>query len=278
VLKHRVITAALLAPVVLGAILFLPSKGMALAFGVFILMGAWEWAGLMAWLAWPRRLAYGAAMATGLFLAYEALGSPWRSAFFGGMGALALLWWSTAFYWVVDYERGGHGVPRTATALGIVGFLVLLPTWTFLVELHSQGGPQLVIALMLLVWAADIAAYFAGRAWGRRRLAARVSPGKSREGALAGLLAAIFIGGAFSVAITDDPGVQALFAMLCGITAAFSILGDLFESLVKRQAGVKDSGQLLPGHGGVLDRIDSLTAAAPVFTLGLYFLAARLES
>jgi phosphatidate cytidylyltransferase len=278
VLKHRVITAALLAPVVLGAILFLPSGTLALALGAFILMGAWEWAGLMGLPEWPRRLAYCAAMAAGLFLAYQMLGSSWRLVFLGGLGVLALLWWGAAFYWVANYERGGPGVPWTNYVLGAAGFLVLVPAWTFLVELHGQGGPQLVIALMLLVWAADIAAYFAGRAWGRRRLAARVSPGKSWEGVLAGLLATIFIGGAYSMTITSNHGMQALFAMLFGITAAFSVLGDLFESLVKRQAGVKDSGQLLPGHGGVLDRIDSLTAAAPVFTLGLYFLAGRLGS
>ena len=275
-LKERIITAVLLAPVIVGGIVFLPSGVMALVFGIFVLIGAWEWAGLAGWLDWPLRLAYGAAIGTGLFLVYQALTSPWQRAFLGGMGVLALLWWTVALYWVVDYTQGGRGIPWRKGVLGVAGFLILVPPWTFLVAMDGYGGPYLVIALMLLVWAADIAAYFAGRAWGRRRLAARVSPGKTWEGVLGGLLAATLIGGAYSMFFAKDtgmPGMLAQFAFLGCITAAFSVLGDLFESLAKRQAGVKDSGHLLPGHGGVLDRIDSLTAAAPVFTLGLYLVA-----
>jgi phosphatidate cytidylyltransferase len=121
----------------------------------------------------------------------------------------------------------------------------------------------------VLIWIADTAAYFTGKAWGRRKLASRVSPGKSCEGVLGALAAtSVFsVIGAFWVGF--DPGEAVLFLLVCNVTVCFSVVGDLVESLFKREAGLKDSGSILPGHGGILDRIDSLTAAGPVFVLGL---------
>jgi phosphatidate cytidylyltransferase len=148
--------------------------------------------------------------------------------------------------------------------------VVLLPTWTSLVALHARApdGRWWLLFLLVLVWIADTAAFFVGRRWGRRRLASVVSPGKSWEGVLAGLAGGIAAGAVFGL-YRDMQGVEMLvFLLICGGTVAASVVGDLMESMMKRSANLKDSGNLLPGHGGVLDRIDSLTAAAPVFLAG----------
>jgi phosphatidate cytidylyltransferase len=138
--------------------------------------------------------------------------------------------------------------------------------------LHREYGPGYVILLFLLIWGADTGAYFAGRAFGKHKLAARVSPGKTWEGVFGGMLLALTV--ALGATQWLEPAGQLVpFLVLVAVTVAISVLGDLAESLFKRIADVKDSGGLLPGHGGVLDRIDSLTAAAPVFTLGLIWLS-----
>ena len=140
-----------------------------------------------------------------------------------------------------------------------------------LLKVFIAGGAALLLYLLLMVWAADTAAYFAGKSWGRRPLASRISPAKTQEGALAGLIAAIVIGLGY-VIVTDRAWGEAwVFVLLSLITATVSIFGDLMESLLKRAAQVKDSGTLLPGHGGLLDRIDSLAAASPVFVFAVSY-------
>jgi len=151
--------------------------------------------------------------------------------------------------------------------------LVLLPSWTALVWIHSlSGGPYLVLFLMVLIWIADSGAYFAGRRFGRNKLAPVVSPGKTLEGVY-GALAGGLIWSLVLVVYYGDSALHHIgLLLLCLLTVPASIVGDLYESLLKRERGVKDSGSLLPGHGGVLDRVDSLTAAAPVFAFGLILL------
>jgi phosphatidate cytidylyltransferase len=157
---------------------------------------------------------------------------------------------------------------RSAT-IAVAGVIVLAAPWVAFMALRDEFGPAYVLFLFLLVWIADIGAYFAGRRWGRRKLAVTISPGKTWEGALGAGMAALM----FALAGAAVLGVGARwpwFVAICMVTVGFSIVGDLFESMLKRQCGMKDSGTLLPGHGGVLDRVDSLTAAAPIFLLGLY--------
>jgi phosphatidate cytidylyltransferase len=162
--------------------------------------------------------------------------------------------------WVLIWP-GAVSSPSAAVA----GLVVLVPAWLALSQLHAHN-PLFMLFLLLLVVAADVGAYFAGRRFGRHKLAPRVSPGKTWEGVGGGVV------GATIVAIIGALWLHMpflLFIALCVVVVFASIVGDLTESLFKRHAGLKDSGNLLPGHGGVLDRVDSITAAAPVFLVGL---------
>ncbi|RMD71152.1 MAG: phosphatidate cytidylyltransferase [Gammaproteobacteria bacterium] len=254
-LKARLLTAILLIPLAAGAILLLPTQAVAVLFAIIALGGAFEWAGLLG-LPPLQRLLYLAGI-----LAAMAVASFLPLTWFLG---LALLGWSVPLFWVLTYP---HRRP-SRLAQGMAGFLALVPAWDALVALH-RFSPYAVLSLMAIIWAADSAAFLVGRSLGRHKLAPRVSPGKTWEGALAGIAAGGMV--AFLVAPWMD-GRRPLWGALGVVTVLFSILGDLLESLVKREAGKKDSGHLLPGHGGLLDRVDSLTSAAPLFMLGLWYL------
>jgi phosphatidate cytidylyltransferase len=170
------------------------------------------------------------------------------------------VWWLIALLWVMFMPAVIN--PGSAALAGV---LVLLPAWLALVRLH-QMNPQLLLFVLLLVVAADVGAYFAGRSFGKHKLAPRVSPGKTWEGVLGGFAGAMLLASIGCVWLHLAP---LPFVALCAVVFVASILGDLTESMFKRHAGLKDSGTLLPGHGGVMDRIDSVTAAAPIFLLGL---------
>jgi phosphatidate cytidylyltransferase len=198
-----------------------------------------------------------------IFFWLQAAWQPWMIAVGAG-------WWVAQLIVLARVRRVElrQGLDWTGA---IVGLLVLIAPWVALVVLRQTvpAGPQLVLFLLLLIWIADSAAYFVGRRWGRAKLAPILSPGKTRAGVYGALVFACV--GGLLLGLTLSPGVPGtlLAALACAMTVVVSIVGDLYESLLKRRRGVKDSGQLLPGHGGVLDRIDSLTAAAPVFTLGI---------
>jgi phosphatidate cytidylyltransferase len=271
-LRQRVITAIVLAAIFLGALFGLPPAGWTLFAACVLAAGAWEWGGFARRTA-PARFAYAAGtVAAGLALAWFlglAGGRPGALALFPVYGAAVAFWVLGAPWWLARQPR----TPSAWLILG-VGWVVLLPTFLALVHLRNIH-PVTLLVFMMLVWIADIAAYFAGRRFGRNKLAPSISPGKTREG-LYGALAATT---AFAIVwitllrvhapalVRDVPGSLAWMILLVAALTLLSVVGDLFESALKRQAGLKDSGSLLPGHGGVLDRIDALTAVLPAAAL-----------
>lgn len=251
-LKQRVITAVALLLLFLGALYFLPAlPWMALTLAG-ILIGAWEWGAIAGYPPIARRLYLLATLLLGLLLA--AWGDPARNGLFA---AATLFWLAPAWLWLVFGWR-----PQHAAALACLGWLLLLPIWLALGYLR-EINPDFLLVLMMVVWIADSAAYFAGRRFGKHKLAPAISPGKTWEG-VAGAWAGVTAFG-LGVALWAQTSwwIVAAFWLL----AALSIAGDLFESWMKRIAGLKDSGSILPGHGGVLDRIDGLIPALPVAAL-----------
>jgi phosphatidate cytidylyltransferase len=263
-LKQRIITALILLPVALCGFFLLEGASFALFIGLVVTLGAWEWARLAGFTAQTARVGYGAAVAVLLFLMYLLPGlAPW-------ILVAAVLWWLLATFLVLTYPESSAHWSSTVCKL-VIGLLILLPAWQGLVLIKQwQLGNWLILAVMVLVWGADIGAYFSGRAFGKRKLAPKVSPGKSWEGVFGGLIACLVITvvvGAFR----GWSGSQFLLGLLgTAVVVLISVVGDLTESMFKRQSGIKDSSNLLPGHGGVLDRIDSLTAAIPVFAVLLW--------
>jgi phosphatidate cytidylyltransferase len=266
----RLVSAAVLIPLVVWSVLVLPTPLLAGVLGLVVLAGSLEWTRLIPCAAVTGRISYLVLVSLALLAAWWLQHRPGAVA--GVLGAVVLAW-VVALAWVLRPGLGSAGGPGWRWAKGSAGLVFLAAAWLALMVLHQrQEGPQLMLFLLVLIWCADSGAYLAGRQWGRRKLAPAVSPGKTWEGVVGGLVLA----GAFSVLggwLLGWRGPALVkFSGLCLITVSFSVLGDLYESLLKRQAGVKDSGNLIPGHGGVLDRVDSLLAAAPVFVVGLHLL------
>lgn len=271
-LAQRILTAALLIPLVAGGVLYLPTFWMALAFGLVVLLGASEWARLAGIRSPAWRALYLFLMAAVLWLVSLLLPHPdWTFWLF----AVTAAGWLLGMAGLARVRDIGQMPPGPRPLRAAAGLVVLATAWAALVALHGEAadGPGLVLFLLVLIWVADSGAYFAGRRWGRVKLAPAISPGKTREGVYGALAGSVACALAL-VWLRPDLGGPVALVPLCLLTCLVSVEGDLFESLLKRQAGVKDSGALLPGHGGVLDRIDSLIAAAPVFVSGLTLLGA----
>jgi phosphatidate cytidylyltransferase len=255
------------------AIVFLPTPGLALAFAIVIGLGCWEWSRLAGWSSIVARGLYVTALMAamvGLYLHCELGNSPDRDQVQPFLG-LACLWWSIALLWLKSYPASTV-LWSTVAMRSLMGVLILVPAWLAAVFLLTlpQGG-LLMVAMVIVVAAADIGAYFSGKAWGRHKLAPDVSPAKTWEGFWGGMLCCFVLAIAAWYAMPvqlDHIGLVQVIAVVL-TTAVASVVGDLIVSMVKRESGVKDSGSLLPGHGGVLDRLDSLSGAAPVFALGL---------
>ncbi|MDR5859029.1 phosphatidate cytidylyltransferase [Halomonas eurihalina] len=259
-LKQRIITAAWLAPLTLLGLFGLEGVPFALFTAVVVLLAGWEWTRL-AGLESSRQRGLTVAALGGAMLLLGLMGATHATwpLYLGALG------WLLNLYWVTSYPARSAQWRFSGVRLAM-GAWVLLPTWVGFSVLRESGAVWLLFVL-LLVWGADIGAYFVGRALGRRKLAPSVSPGKSWEGVAGGVLVSSLLAVLFAVwqglGVTDGLG---LLAVTIIVTLA-SVLGDLLESMLKRHRGLKDSSQLLPGHGGVLDRIDSLTAAVPLFAL-----------
>jgi len=271
-LYQRVLTAVVLIPLFILAVLKLDAHWFAGLLALFIVLAAWEWAALSGLTAIIGKLFYCLIVLASLFLIYQARAAEWLSLV---VLATGVIWWGLVLIWL-KMSKPDAGMSRYASLYKpVAGLFVLIPAWYALVMLHGyelQQGAVWVLYIFVLVWLADIGAYFSGKRFGRNKLAPTLSPGKTWEGVLGGLL----VVGLYAVVVSywrELTFVQAgLLVLLSLLVSLLSVAGDLFESLFKRQAGVKDSGSLFPGHGGVMDRIDSLTAAAPLYVSGLLWL------
>lgn len=263
-LKQRLITALILAPIVLVCLFALDPIPFAWFIGAVIVLAAWEWANLADYQTQLQRITYAACIGLLVFV----------SSYLAVLWVLlaAMLWWLTATVLVLSYPASAT-LWRSRQVKSVIGVLVLVPLWKALVFIRSaslESFPDLsplwvILYMLLLVWAADVGAYFSGKAWGKRKLAPQVSPGKSWAGAWGGLGTSVFLS-LIATALLDGSTVFMLqLIMMSFLAGLISIIGDLTESMFKRSRGIKDSSQLLPGHGGVMDRIDSLVAAVPVF-------------
>lgn len=271
VLKQRIVTALILAAALIAAVIYLPLLYIAALFGCVVLLAAWEWSRLASLTTVPTRICFVMLILVGLVFLFRICGFHQVpdleriQSIFG----VACVWWAIALLWLMGY-------PHSAQLWGthfmriLMGCLVLLPAWLGMVYLLSRdGGAYLVLAVVIIVAAADIGAYFVGIQWGRRKLAPEASPGKSWEGFFGGLATSV-LGVLIMWFFAGMGHVSLMICVVVGaLTSLSSVIGDLTVSMVKRRANVKDSGSILPGHGGILDRIDGLTPAVPVFSLGL---------
>lgn len=255
-LKQRVVTALIAVAILLSVLFLAPVPAARVVIGILFVAGAWEWSQFLGNSHGPSR---------GIFVALVVAAEIALTVFFDrpdvhfAVFGVAALWWLAALAWICFFPT-----PIPSGLAWIGGFLVLVPAylavdWLYLVS------PWLLLMVLVVVWLADIGAYFTGRAFGRVKLAPQVSPGKTWEGVAGGLLLSLLAATAIALRFDESPLVVVPFA---AAVVLVSVVGDLTVSMYKRHNGIKDSGTLFPGHGGILDRIDSLCAAAPVMAVG----------
>ena len=258
-LKQRIITAVVAALALLAVLFVLPQQAARVVIALLLLTGAWEWS---AFLGGGRTERFVFVAVSAALMVPHLAGVSTGTEFYLVL-KIALVWWALAFLWIFIYPTA---IPKFVAWL--VGILVIVPAYVAIDWLYVQGAWILLLAL-LPVWVADIGAYFSGKAFGRVKLAPAISPGKTWEGVIGGMLAVVAMVFVLNAAL----GIPlAGFLPLCLAVGVISIVGDLTVSMFKRYTGVKDSGTLFPGHGGFLDRADGITAAAPLFALGLQWI------
>jgi len=250
------LTTAIIALAVLGGLLFFaPPVLVQVVLGLLLLAGAWEWSGFLGQNSTVVRALY--VLLIGVLIAAMA---TWLAPYTEQLLVASLVWWVIALFWTFFFPT-----PIPLPVRWLVGTLVLVPLYAAMLLLYA-AGPSVLLFALLIVWVADSGAFVAGKTLGRVKLAPQISPGKTWEGVIGGLVAVVLL------VVLRSFKIETNFAVLvpfCLGVAALSIVGDLTVSMFKRTSGVKDSGTLFPGHGGVLDRIDSVAAAAPLFALGL---------
>lgn len=268
-LKQRIITGLILIAIVIASVLYLPAKAFAIFSAVVVLgLGGWEWARLTGLNEITQQILFIVALALfalAIYLSHSTIGLA--------LSVAGVLVWVGILYLLKTYHHGILLYQNNRWLLRGMAFPVLLIAWSSVIILQAES-PQLLLYLILLIAAADTSAYFSGKRFGANKLAPKLSPGKTFEGMLGAILGtaiwAILAAVYFStIYLALSWGDWVFFVLLSMVTALLSIAGDLFESLIKREANQKDSGTILPGHGGILDRIDSLLAAAPFFTAGV---------
>jgi phosphatidate cytidylyltransferase len=267
-IKQRLITAAILIPFVLLGILLLETKTLEWFIAIITVLAAWEWFGIIGVHDVIKRLIWVSGLCLLSIISIQYLS-------IGFIVSITSIIWLLAAAVLIKY--GNDGLPNHLTTLfrqpgfGIASAVILLASfWIAAISLHdSQMGPQQLVYILVSVWLADTGGYFVGKKWGKKALAEAVSPNKTWEGVWGALtLTTIWAIVAFEIGLGGSLSLQT-WLLLTLTSVAMSIVGDLFESLFKRSHNIKDSGNLLPGHGGVLDRIDSLIAAVPIFVAGL---------
>ncbi len=294
-LLQRILTALLLIPLIVSAVFYLPSTPyfsyFSILLAIIVLIGGWEWTNLISMDKLWMKISFL------LFLLLPMIGVTLWTQFLELMATLlewqelkeysgAIEWtvFAAVLFWVLVMIL----IRKVPTALlqlqmrvrykALIGWFVLFSAWMFATRLHTLYGAEMMMYFLLLIWIADIAAYFVGKKWGKEKLCPDISPGKTiagMYGALgSALLTAIGLGLFYKFPLLNASD----FTLLSILTVLISIYGDLFFSLVKRQKGVKDSGTLLPGHGGILDRIDSIIAAAPFFYAGVFLISRGIFS
>lgn len=271
--KNRLITALVLAPLVIAVVLLLQPTAFSAVWGGVILLAGWEWAGVSGVDNRIGRLAFLAALA--LPMAFASSWAPYTVDW--------LMWPVVAWWFAVGMLLRARPDQALAIRLPVglklgLGWFILLTAWILFIWLRFNFGAAQALYLLVLISFADIAAYFVGRNWGITKLMPEISPGKTVEGLYGALAVSAVLAVAVGLWFELEPLTIADFVILSLVTVVISVAGDLFESLLKRQRGVKDSGSLLPGHGGVLDRIDALLASVAVFYAGSLLLGLFLET
>ncbi|TCZ89009.1 phosphatidate cytidylyltransferase [Lysobacter sp. N42] len=270
--RTRIAAALVMAPVAIAAILLLPTPWMMIAAAVVFLGGLWEWFDLA---EVEDSLARGVLLLANLALMVAIVWAS-RSPEGGTLvlyqvaSMVGIVWWLLALLWLGRFDFGSNHESWARALKLAAGTLAVVPAWCALTWLHADGpnGHRWLLAALAAVWAADTGAYFAGRHLGRHKLAPRVSPNKTIEGLVGGVVAGTIASVAFAAFAGARGDELYRVALVASIAILFSVVGDLYESLLKRHVGKKDSGRLIPGHGGVLDRIDAVLAALPAFALG----------
>jgi phosphatidate cytidylyltransferase len=258
----RVITASIFAPLVIFAVIALEKSGFSLALAIIFIVALWEFSALAKLKSLIAKVAY---IFTIVSITFFLITKP--------LALLPILiasfvWWLIALYWIVVFPKSSNYINKNLFVILANGLFLFTPAVLSLIVLHMNNN-YLVLLLFGLIWAADIGAYFTGKAIGKIKLSPNVSPKKTVEGLVGGVILSLFVAGIYVFVSLDSPSISdyLTFGFLSIIISLASVIGDLFESVLKRLANVKDSGRLLPGHGGILDRIDSLTCAAPIFFL-----------
>jgi phosphatidate cytidylyltransferase len=268
--RTRILAAAVMAPLAVAAVLLLPTPYLAALLAALLMIGLWEWTFLAGVHDTLPRMGY--LVANALLMAALVWGAGRGHQLFTLklVSLIGAVWWLFALIWLARFDFASKDDRLSCAVKLLAGSLSAIPAWAALCWLHASQphGPGWALFAVAIVWAADSGAYFVGVRFGKRKLAPRISPGKSWEGLFGGLattmLLAVAVTPAFGLAWSSLPSLL----LLTVVTALFSVAGDLFESLLKRHAGAKDSSDLIPGHGGLLDRLDSILAALPVFVVG----------
>jgi phosphatidate cytidylyltransferase len=271
--KTRVLAALVLTPIAIAAMLWLPTPWLMAAAAVLFLAGLWEWfklADVDDTLARTVLLVANLALMVAIVWASRLPGGGLSWVLFKLATMIGVIWWLLAGLWLKHYAFASDHDTHARIFKLAAGTLAIVPAWCAAAWIHGESpmGHRWLFIAVGLVWAADTGAYFVGRHFGKHKLSPRISPNKTVEGLLGGLIAGVVAAVAFAPLAGASVAQLPLVALVAFVAVAFSVVGDLFESLLKRHVGAKDSGHLIPGHGGILDRIDGVIAALPVFVLG----------